>query len=291
MKPAKFEYHAPSSLTEALALLGELRGQDSKVLAGGQSLVPLLNMRLARPGHVVDINGLRELDYINPTADGGLAVGALTRQRTLEKSPEVARRAPLLAEAMPLVGDRQVRTRGTVGGSLAHADPVAELPTVAVALDAELVLASRGQTRTVRASEFFVTFLTTLLEEDELLVEVRFPPPRPGAGQAFLELTRQRGAYAIVSAAAVLALENNRVVDARLSLGGVAPTPIGSVGAQAVLSGQEPSEELFSAAARVAAEDVDPSPDVHGTVAYRREMAQVYAKRALKAAASRATSR
>jgi len=289
MKPAKFAYHAPSSLHEALGLLGDLRDQDAKVLAGGQSLMPLLNMRLARPGHLVDINGLRELDYINLTPDGGLAVGALTRQRTLERSPEVANRVPLLAEATPLVGDRQVRTRGTVGGSLAHADPVAELPTVAVALDAVLVLASASRTRTVRASEFFITFLTTLLEEDELLIEVRFPP-RPGSGQAFLELTRQRGAYAIVSAAAVLALENNRIVDARLSLGGVAPTPIGSVRAQAALSGQEPSEELFSVAARIAAEDVDPSADVHGTVAYRREMAQVYAKRALKTAVSRAAS-
>ena len=290
MKPAKFEYHAPDSVPEALALLGELRGQDAKVLAGGQSLMPLLNMRLARPSHVVDINGLRDLDYITPTADGGLAVGTLTRQRALERSPEVASRVPLLAEAIPLVGDRQVRTRGTLGGSLAHADPAAELATVAVALDAELLLTSPTQSRTVRATEFFVTVLTTLLEEDELLREVRFPPPHPGAGHAFLELTRQRGAYAIVSAAAVLALEDNRIVDARLVLGGVGPTPIDSENAREALIGHEPSDGLFSAAARLAAEDSDPDADVHGTVAYRKEMAQVYAKRAFKIAVSRATA-
>ena len=288
MKPARFVYHAPSSLGEALALLDQLRDEDAKVLAGGQSLMPLLNMRLARPRHLVDINGVGELAYIRAAEDGGLAIGALTRQQTIERSPEVARGAPLLAEVMPLIGDRQIRGRGTIGGSFAHADPVAEIPTVAAALDAELVIGNLDDTRVVLAMEFPVSFLTTVLEPAELLLEVRLPPTPPGAGFAFLELARQQGAFAIVSAAAMLTLQNGRIGEARICLGGVAPTPIRASRAEALLRGAHPSADAFAEAARLAGEDTDPSADVHGSEAYRREMAEVYTRRALHTALSRA---
>lgn len=288
MKPARFAYHCPSTLAEALALLSDLRDDDVKVLAGGQSLMPLLNMRLARPKHLVDVNGLAELDYIRPTDDGGLAIGALTRQRAIERSTEVARRAPLLAEAVPLIGDRQVRGRGTIGGSLAHADPAAEIPSVAMALDAELVIRSSSRTRTVRAADFLLSFLTTSLGPDELLLEVRVPPPPPRAGFAFLELTRQLGAFAIVSVAAMVSLRDGHIDQARLSLGGVAPTPIRAARAEASLRGERPTVQAFAEAGRLASEETDPTADVHGSEAYRREMAAVYTRRALQAALERA---
>jgi len=287
MKPAPFYYHAPSSLGEALGLLRDLRDDDAKVLAGGQSLMPLLNMRLARVNHLVDINGLGELDYVRPDGDG-LVIGALTRHRTLEYSAEVASRTPLLTQALPQVGDRQVRFRGTLGGSLAHADPVGELSTIAVALDAEIVLGSQSATRTVPASDFFLTFLTTALEPDELLMEVHFPALPGHAGCAFLELSRQLGAYAIVSAAAVLTIEDGGIASARLALGGVGATPIRARRAEAALHGQRPTTEAFMEAGRLAADDTDPAADVHGSVAYRKEIAAVYARRALKTAADRA---
>lgn len=290
MKPARFVYHAPSSMDEALGLLGDLQDADAKVLAGGQSLMPMLNMRLVRPKHLIDINRVGELSYLRGPDEGGLVIGSLTRQRTLERSPEVAARAPLLAEALPLIGDRQVRYRGTIGGSLSHADPVAELPTIAVALDAELVVGRRGGRRTVPATEFFTMFLTTVLEPNELLLEVRIPPVPPRSGFAFLELARQHGAYAIVSAAAHLVLDNGRVGAARIALGGVGPTPIRATQAESLLAGQGPTPEVIAEAARLAAEATDPSGDVHGSAGYRREMAAVYTRRALQTALARAQS-
>ncbi len=287
MKPAPFYYHAPSSLNAALELLRDLRDDDAKVLAGGQSLMPMLNMRLARTNHLVDINGLHELDYVREE-QGGLVIGALTRHRTVERSAEVARRTPLLTEAMPQVGDRQVRFRGTFGGSLAHADPAAELPTIATALDAEMVVGSQSGMRTVPASDFFLSFLTTALEADELLVEIRFPALQTGSGCAFLELSRQLGTYAIVSAAAVVTIEDGGIADARLALGGVGATPIRARRAEAALRGQRPTTEAFMEAGRLAGDDTDPAADVHGSVAYRKEMATVYARRALTTAADRA---
>jgi CO/xanthine dehydrogenase FAD-binding subunit len=194
----------------------------------------------------------------------------------------------LITQALPLVGDRQVRFRGTIGGSIAHADPVAELPTIALALDAEMVISRKGGSRSVPSSDFFVTFLTTAIEPDELLTEIRFPAPPPRAGHAFLELSRQLGTYAIVSAAAVVALDAGRISDARLALGGVGPTPIRASRAEEFLRGQAPTAEAFAEAGRLASEDTDPSADVHGSVEYRREMAAVYTRRALTAAADRA---
>ena len=276
-------------MDEALDLLRDLRGDDAKVLAGGQSLMPILNMRLTRANHLIDINGMRELDYVREEQDA-IVVGALTRHRTLERAPEVARQLPLIAEAMPQVGDRQIRFRGTLGGSLAHADPAAELPTAALALDAEMTIASHSGKRREPASDFFVSFFTTSLEPDELLLEVRFPAIPPGSGCAFLELTRQIGAYPIVSAAAVLTLEGGRIAAARLALGGVADKPIRARRAEAALQGELPTVAAFTEAARLAADDTDPGADVHGTAEYRREMAAVYARRALQTAAERAPS-
>jgi CO/xanthine dehydrogenase FAD-binding subunit len=288
VKPARFLYHAPSGLKEALGILGDLRDDDVKVLAGGQSLLPLMNMRLARPKHLVDINDLSELSYIRAEESGRLAIGALTRHRTLERSPQVAARAPLLAEVMPLIGDRQVRCRGTIGGSLAHADPVAEIPTIALTLDAELLIGNATGTRTVGAADFSLSYLTTVLEPADLLLEVRLPAPPPGAGFAFLELVRQQGAFAIVSAATMVTLREGVIDEARICLGGVAPTPMRATRAEALLRGEQPAVDAFAAAARLAAEDSDPGGDVHGSEDYRREMAEVFTRRALATALERA---
>lgn len=290
MKPVRFQYHAPSSVPEALALLHDLSGEETKVLAGGQSLMPFMNLRLVRPSHLVDINGLTELDYIRVTEEGGVAIGALTRQRTLERSAEVASRLPLLAEAIPLIGDRQVRCRGTAGGSIAHADAAAEIPTVALALDADIVVARQSGTRTVPASQFFLDFYTTALDADELVVELRFPPRAPGDGNAFLELSRQQGAFAIVSAAATVTIHQGRIRGARICLGAAGPTPLRARSAEQSLQGQEPTAPVIAAAGRAAAADADPISDVHGSDGYRRQMAEVYTRRALGTAVARATS-
>jgi CO/xanthine dehydrogenase FAD-binding subunit len=289
MKPAPFHYHAPSSLEEALRLLSDLGDDDAKVLAGGQSLMPMLNMRLARTNHLIDINGLRELDYVRDE-QGGLAVGALTRHRAIERSPIVGHRLPLITEAMPQIGDRQIRFRGTLGGSMAHADPAAELPTIATALDAEMVIASQTGTRIVPASDFFLSFLTTAIEEHELLMEVRFPSLPAGAGCAFLELSRQLGTYAMVSAAAVVTVEDGHIADARLALGGVGDTPIRAHRAEAVLRNRAATPDVFIEAGRLAADETDPGGDVHASVEYRKQMAAVYARRALRTAADRSAS-
>ena len=289
MKPAPFYYHCPRSLDDTLALLHELQEDDAKVLAGGQSLVPMLNMRLARVKNLIDINRISEMDYVR-VVDGSLAIGALTRHRTLERSAEVASRVPLMAEALPEVGDRQVRFRGTVGGSLAHADPAAELPTIATALDAEMIIGRHGARRSVTATDFFQSVLTTVLEPDELLLEIRFPAPPPHSGHAFLELSRQRGTFAIVSAAAVVSLEEGRISSARLALGGVGVTPFRARAAEESLRGQTPGAEAFAEAGRLAAGETDPSSDVHGSDQYRKEMASLYAQRALDLAARRAAA-
>lgn len=290
VKPVAFTYHAPRTVDDALNLLDELRDQEAKVLAGGQSLMPMLNMRLVRPQHLVDINGVAELNYVRVESDGATTVGALTRHRTLEQSSEIRQYLPLVAEAVPHIGDRLIRYRGTIGGSLAHADPSAELPTLAVTLDAELVVGKKGTTRTIPAADFFFGYLTTALGEDELVLAIRFPPLARGAGVAFKELVRQHGQFAIVSAAAGLVMESGQITEARVCLGGVAPTPIRATNAEQLLCGERPSATLFREAASRAADATEPSADVHGSAEYRRDMALVYAELALTAAASRVTA-
>jgi aerobic carbon-monoxide dehydrogenase medium subunit len=280
VKPAPFEYVRPGTLEEALAVLNE-HGDDAKVLAGGQSLVPLMNLRLTRPRLVVDLNGLGNLAYIQGR-DGGLALGALTRQRALETSPLVRERAPLLAEATPLIGHIPIRTRGTIGGSLSHADPAAEYPAVAVALEARLSLARQDGQRVVNAEAFFKTYLTTALEPSEILTEVELPALAPRTATAFLELTRRHGDFAIAGVATVVTLsEEGAIVSARIALCGVGPTPLRARDAEGLLAGQRPTRSLLVDAAQAAAAQSDPADDLHGSAEYRREMSGVFTRRAL----------
>jgi CO/xanthine dehydrogenase FAD-binding subunit len=283
MKPAVFEYVRPASLADALGVLRE-RGDEAKVLAGGQSLVPMMNFRLARPAVLVDLNALSELAYIR--AEGtGLALGAMTRQRTIEKSDVVRAHAPLLAEATPWIGHVPIRTRGTIGGSLVHADPAAEYPVVMVALEAVLTLARRGGTRQVGASDFFQSYLSTAIEPDEILTEIRVPTPPPRARAAFVEISRRHGDFALVAAAAAVDVDpGGRVTWIRLALGGVGPTPIRAREAEAMLVGQRPTAALVAAAAATVVARTDPPDDIHASAEYRREMSAVFTRRALAAA-------
>lgn len=287
VKPPPFEYSAPTALEEALMLLREL-GDDARPLAGGQSLIPLLSLRLAQPSHLIDLAGVAELVSIR-AENGHLVLGAMVRERSAERHEEVHRQTPLLAQALPLIGHPAIRSRGTVGGSLAHADPAAELPAVAVALDAELVAQShdRGR-RTIKAADFFTGFFTTALTPDEILTAIRFPAPAPGTGSAIAEVTRRHGDFAVVGAVAVVRLEAGRIADARLVLTGMSDTPVRATAAESMLVGAEPTDEAFTAAAGEASKDLSPRADVHGTSAYRRHLAGVLVRRTLSAAVQRA---
>lgn len=281
MKPAPFQYHDPATLEEALAFLAE-HADESNVLAGGQSLVPLLNMRLVRPEYVVDLGRLRELDYVRPEGDV-LAVGALATHDTLMRHPLVAERCPLLARAIPHIGHSGIRYRGTVGGSVAHADPSAELPAVAATLDADVVLRRQGGTRTVPARDFFVTHLTTSIEPGELLTELRFPVrPARGSGSAVLELTRRHGDFALVGVAGEVALDAGRIESARLCAFGVDEVPRRLAEVEAMLADQAPDAELLAAAGRAASEAVEPPSDMHASSSYRRDMTGVLTRRLLQ---------
>ena len=287
MKPAAFEYLAPTSLDDALAALSE-RGDEAKVLAGGQSLVPMLNLRLARPSVLIDINRLPDLAGIRAD-DGGVTIGALTRQRALERSDLIAARFPVLAAATAHVGHPAIRNRGTVGGSLAHGDPVSELPCVMVALDARLVARSRSRERTIAADGFFQTVFTTALEPTEILVGVSVPALPSRTGWGFEELARRHGDFAIVGVAALLSLgTDGAITSARLAYAGVADRPLRARSAEQALVGEKPSPAAFEAAARLAAQEIDPPSDLHATADYRRTVAGVLTRRALVAAQTRA---
>ena len=287
MKPPRFEYAAPSSLDEALALRAE-HGSDSVVLAGGQSLVPLLNLRMAFPEIVIDLGRVAELSGIRQL-NGGVAVGAMTRQRELERSELVAERCPLATKAIAHVAHVTIRNRGTVGGSVAHADPAAELPAVALAVDAELVARSTRGERTIPAGEFFHGVFSTALEPDELLVELRFPGA-PSTGTAFVELARRHGDFAIVGVGASVTRDGDgTIADARLVFTGVGATPVRASEAEAMLRGQRPEPAVLADAARHAAEGLDPGSDAHASGAYRRRVAATLAARALQEAAGWST--
>lgn len=270
MKPAPFTYDDPRTVEEALDLLAR-HGDEAKVLAGGQSLVPLMNFRLARPERLVDVNRIEELDYLREDA-GALRIGALTRTAALERSPLVAERWPLLAEAARLVGHEAIRTRGTVGGSAAHADPAAELPVAFVALGATFHVRSARGAREVAAEDFFFTHLTTVLEPDELLVEIEVPPVPPGSGTAIVEHARVHGDFALGGAAVVLGEGRASVV-----LLAAGPTPVRAAAVEEALArGTEAGE-----AARLAAEAVE----VVAGADYRRALAVEMTRRALEQAA------
>lgn len=288
MKPAAFDYFAPGSTDEALALLDE-HGDAAKPLAGGQSLIPAMNFRLARPQVLVDLNRAADLSYIR-SGKGGLAVGAMTRQRAVERSDLVGRGAPLLAEAMPWIAHPQIRNRGTVGGSLAHADPSAELPAVALALEARLRARSAAGERSIAVADFFKGMLETALEPGELLVEILIPLLPPRTGTAFLEVARRHGDYALVGVAVVVTLDaRDRCQAARVALLSVGDGPVLAVEAGRTLVGQNRSDEVLRSAADAAAtRDVDPPSDIHASAAYRRQLVAVLTRRALERAFERA---
>lgn len=293
MKPPPFDYRSPASLDEALAFLEEL-GPEAKPLAGGQSLIPMLNFRLARPSVLVDLNGVAELDGIEACADGGLRMGAMTRQREVERSPLVAERAPLLAETMPHVAHPQIRNRGTLGGSVAHADPAAELPAVLLALGARFRVRRHGdggEGREVEAGDFFTGLFTTALEAEELLTEVCVPPLPPGSGWAFEEVARRHGDYALAGVAAVVRLDDGGACrEARLAYVNAGPVPLAAPAAAALLAGEEPGPEALRAAAEAAARELDPPADVHAASEYRKHLARVLTVRALERAFRRAAA-
>ena len=288
MKPAPVDYVAPGSLDEALAVLAE-HGSGAKPLAGGQSLIPLLNFRLARPTLLVDLNGLDELAYVRPGDNGGLSIGAMTRHSTLERDPQVAAAAPLLNGAAPFIAHPQIRNRGTLGGTLAHADPAAELPVVAVALEARFRIKSASGERWAPASEFFVGLLTADLQPGELLVEVAVPAMPAGSGWSFHELARRSGDYAHAGVATVLTRGNGGCSRARLVYLSLGDGPMRARQAEQLLESEGVSERTIDAAAALAAEsEIEPTGDIHASVAYKRHLARVLTRRALTEAWHRA---
>lgn len=289
MKPAPFDYVTPESVPATLSVLAE-NGYDAKVLAGGQSLIPAMNFRLVQPAVLVDINRLDGLDYVRPADDGGLRIGALTRHRTLEKSPLVRERAPLMHEAMPHIAHLQIRTRGTIGGSLAHADPAAELPVILVALDGRLVLQNQSGTREVKARDFFQGLFVTSLQPEDLLVEITLPGRPKNGGYAFVEFARRRGDYALLGVAASLEIDANGICQAaKLVYLNAGDVPIEAVEASESLVGRMPDNDAFENAARLAAErELQPVGNIHASVPYLRRLAHVLTVRALDTAAARA---
>ena len=285
MKPPPFAYHAPTQLDEALALL-ERYGDDAKVLAGGQSLMPLLNFRLSYPSALIDINRVASLSYLRQE-NGQVRIGALTRQRTIEFSELVRRQLPLLYEATTLVGHLPIRTRGTIGGSLAHADPASEYPAVALVLDAELVLQGPGRQRSISAEEFFVSYLTTALAPHEVVTEIRFSLASPTSGWAFEEVARRHGDFALVGVAGMIDAEGERCRIARLAAAGVGPTPIRLRAAEDILVQQGVTEQGLQRAAAKAADIVEPDSDIHASADFRRHLTQVLTRRAIQRALER----
>jgi carbon-monoxide dehydrogenase medium subunit len=285
LKPPKFDYHAPRSVDEAVALLARYGG-EAKPLAGGQSLVPLLNFRLARPAALIDLNRIPALAGIREV-DGHVVFGAMTRQRTVEFSPIVARKIPLLTEATRWVGHLPIRSRGTIGGSIAHADPSAEYPAVLAALEGSVVARGAKGERELTATALFETYLTTALAPDELLTEVRLPVMRPGAGWAFEEFARRHGDFAIVGIAAAVWRDGGRW-RARLAAAGAGPVPQRLRDAEDIIAHDGMGEASVEAAAERAAELVRPDADLHASAEYRRNLTRILTARALRKAIGRA---
>jgi carbon-monoxide dehydrogenase medium subunit/6-hydroxypseudooxynicotine dehydrogenase subunit alpha len=286
VKPPLFEYDAPSSVDEALALLAE-HGGDAKVLAGGQSLVPLLNFRLARPARLIDINNLGALAQLRRSGTE-LHIGAMTRQSMLERSETVEAHWPLLHEAMSFVAHAQIRNRGTVGGSIAHADPAAELPVALAALDGSVVARSQRGERTIRWDELFVTHLTTSLEPDELLVEVRVPELPERTGSSFTEYARRHGDFALGGAAVTVTTGDDGTCErATIALLAAAATPLRATEAEQLLAGRRIDAEAIREAAAAAVEHVQPTGDIHGSSGYRQRLIEAMVRRAITAASGR----
>ncbi|MEA3056505.1 MAG: aerobic carbon-monoxide dehydrogenase medium subunit [Actinomycetota bacterium] len=270
MKPPPFEYVAPTSLEEAVAALAE-HGEDAKVLAGGQSLIPLLSLRLARPTALIDLNGVTELSSIQ--VNGSTSIGAMTRHRAIERSADIAKAVPLLAAAVPYIGHAAIRTRGTIGGSLAHADPAAELPAVALALDATFDVTSTRGTRTIAAADFFDGYFTTSMAPDEILTGVTFPTAAAGTKVSVQEMARRHGDFAMAAVVASVSADG----DTRLALVNVADRPYRATAAEQAANAGAPVEEIADLATR----DLEPVADLHASSAYRKHVAGVLVRRAL----------
>jgi carbon-monoxide dehydrogenase medium subunit len=282
MIPAPFAYARPSTVDEALQAVAS-GGEDVKILAGGQSLIPVMRLRLAAPETVVDLTKVAELRGVREEGDA-IVIGAMTTHSDVLADPLIARYAPLIAEATETVADRQVRHRGTFGGALAHADPAGDLPAVALALDAEFVIAGLSGRRTVAAADFFVDYLTTALEEGELLVEIRVPK-REGWGMHYEKFNRVAQAWSIVAVAVAVRMEGGRIAEARIGLTNMGPTPLRAAGVEAALRGADATPEAIASAAGHAAEGTSPSSDLNAQADYRRHLATVLTRRAVSAAA------
>jgi CO/xanthine dehydrogenase FAD-binding subunit len=286
MKPAPFKYIAATSLEHALSLKAE-HGDDAKFLAGGQSLIPTMNFRLARPAVLIDINEIRDLAGIRPSA-AATRVGPLTRYRALQRDAAFARLFPLIGEALPHIAHPQIRNRGTIGGNLSHADPASELPAIALALGARFHVRTATQQRWIEAADFFVSALTTDLKAGEMLVEIELPLPKPRTGCCFMEVARRRGDFAIVGVATMMTLgEQDECTHVRLSFCGVGETPVDASSAADVVVGSVPSEDAIRDVAAIVQTMIAPSGSVHATADYQRHIAGVLTERALQTAYQR----
>lgn len=287
MKAPPFTYHRPNSLDAALALLSE-HGDDAKVLAGGQSLIPLMGLRMGRPEHVIDIGRIAGLDAIEVDDSGAVKIGALVRHEQANQSPLIAEHAPLVADTMPWVAHRAIRTRGTVVGSIAHADPAAEMPAVVLATQATMTATSARGTRTIAADDFFQGYLDTALEADEILTSVTFPAWPANAVGSVTEVARRHGDYALVGLVTKLVIDDNNVItEAALAFLGAGSTALRVPAAEAVLVGTTPTDATFAAAAEVVRSELEPPADIHGSTAYRKHLAGTLTLRGLRAAADR----
>jgi CO/xanthine dehydrogenase FAD-binding subunit len=288
MKPARFKYIAATSLQQALSLKAE-HGDEAKFLAGGQSLIPTMNFRLARPAILIDINQIDELAGIRPSASGGTLLGALTRYHQLERDTGISGEFPLLGDALPHIAHPQIRNRGTIGGNLCHADPASELPAITLALEARLRLQTASGERWITAADFFVGSLTTDLGADEMLVGIDLPRPKPRTGSCFQEIARRRGDFAIAGVAAMVTLaENNQCSHVRLTFCGVGETPVDASAAAELLVGQAITETAMAEVAHAIQQLIEPAGSVHATADYQRHVTGVLTERALATANRRA---
>jgi aerobic carbon-monoxide dehydrogenase medium subunit len=288
VKPAPFDYHRAADVDDAVRAL-RAAADGGKAIAGGQSLIALMNLRLARPELLVDLNPLRDLDYIEPRPDGGLAIGAMTRQRALERSGLVRERCPIMSEALPLVAHAAIRNRGTIGGSLAHADAAAELCSVSLAVDARLRVHGPDGDREIPAAGFFLGPYTTALESDEILTEIVIPAGPPRGGSAYAEVSRRRGDFALAGVGAVIGLaEDGTVSHVRLAYTSVGPSALRAPRAEESLLGSRLAEAAIARAVSLVSEDIAPGDDLHASAAFRHHLARVLTARVLQTAARRA---
>lgn len=286
MIPGQFDYHSPATLDDALALLGE-HGDNAKILAGGQSLIPAMRFRLAMPEVLIDINNLQGLDYIREE-NGHLVIGAMTRESSLEESALVQSKYQLLADTAHVIADPLVRNMATIGGNLAHADPANDHPATMLAYNAEVVALGPGGTRVIPIDDFFTGLFENALADDEILTQIRIPTPGPNSGGAYLKIERKVGDYAISAVAVQLTMNGDTCTAARIGLTNVSPVPMRSTGAEQALIGQTVTAEVLEAAGQAAAAECDPSADLRGSVEYKRDLTRVLVKRAVRQAIERA---